>query len=641
MKVATQYEPFLIANMTTGLYLKREPWLLPKDAFETLSNCHLKNGVLEKRRGYAQFGRFAHTDLEQDTSPNGTETSFSGTISNTPLRAGDFDVQDVTLNDDSTETFTDNSDGTVTGDNGATGTYNTTSGGWTLDFSNSLPPKNGTNIDIHYDHYPGNTIMGLWNYLTSGGSQELIAFDTKRMCKWNTDSEKFDDKAFVDGSSDIDFSGDNTNYFWMQNWEMPAGTFKAYICNNTSTTVSGTHYGLFSYNGTSLSAVNVDTDNDGNNEIETCLMAFIYHNRLILLRTNESGTGYNQRVRYSALNDPTDWREDISGHGGHKDAPVEDWIIAADFIGGDLIVFFERSVFKLNYTGDSTDPFDWEKIDSTEGVYSTYGVSSFSDELQAVGPTRIIATDGRDVYGIDDKIPDFLLQWRQNGIEYCYSLVMEEMKQTLLAYPSKSASVNADGNYYPDSVLVLNYTDNSYSTYSLPVHVLGYSSLQSDLTMDDISSTWDEIDWAWDDRELQAGYPTTLMGSRDGWVYKLNYGGSDNGSAIEFNAKGGLWNPYSKAGLKAHLGYIDFLVDVGTEKSFDVECFINTKDAAFQTKTVECTAVHEEGDKVWKRVYVNAIAAGHRINITNNDTGNRPRIHAMIPWFKPAGGLLG
>lgn len=644
------YEPFLIADFKTGKYLRREPWLLPEDAFEILRNGHIKNGVLEKRRGYEVFGRFAHTDTEQDTTPNSVKTSFSGTTTYNPLRAGDFDVQDVTLNDDSTESFTDNGDGTLTGDQGATGTYTTTTGAWTLDFSGSLPPKNGTNIDIEYDHHPGNAVMGLWNYLTSGGSEVLLAFDKKRMGCWNTSTEKFEDKTATAGqdaggaSEVIDFSGDNTNYFWAQNWEMPAGTFRIYFCNNTATTIAeaggDVDYGVLYWDGTNIKPLVVDTDGAAvNNHINGCLLMFIYHSRLILLRTNESGTSYYQRARWCGVNDPTDWDESNTGV-GHVDADTEDWIIGADMLAGELIVFFERSVKKLVYTGDADDPFKWKNIDDTEGAYATMSILPFSDELMAVGPTRLISTDGRSVYGIDDKIPDFMLEWRQDGVPYCYSLVLEEMKQGLIAYPSLSASVDADGNYYPDSCLIFNYDDNSYSTYELPIHCLGYSSLQNDLTWDDSETTWDEADWTWDSRELQAGYPTSLMGCRDGYVYKINSGGSDDGSAIEFEALSGRWNPYSKEGYKAHLGCIEFLVDVGTELSFDVESYIDSQNSSFQTKTVTCTKVSQEDDKVWKKVSVNAIAASHRIKITNNATGNRPRIHAIVPWFKRAGRLI-
>jgi len=56
------YEPYPIFNMRGGMVTSREPWLLAEDEFELLHNCHLKDGVLEKRMGYSSFGQMLHAD---------------------------------------------------------------------------------------------------------------------------------------------------------------------------------------------------------------------------------------------------------------------------------------------------------------------------------------------------------------------------------------------------------------------------------------------------------------------------------------------------------------------------------------------------------------------------------------------------
>ncbi|MBA7690313.1 hypothetical protein ES703_98838 [subsurface metagenome] len=77
---------------------------------------------------------------------------------------------------------------------------------------------------------------------------------------------------------------------------------------------------------------------------------------------------------------------------------------------------------------------------------------------------------------------------------------------------------------------------------------------------DMVGISLDDLDYSLDDKELQAGYPVSLMGCRDGKVYKMNDGGADDGEAIEMIAKGVRMNPYSKEGYKAILQKIDFLV---------------------------------------------------------------------------------
>jgi len=150
----------------------------------------------------------------------------------------------------------------------------------------------------------------------------------------------------------------------------------------------------------------------------------------------------------------------------------------------------------------------------------------------------------------------------------------------------------------------------------------------------------DDIDYSFDDKELQAGYPTTLMGCRTGYIYKLNDGGSDNGVAIEFEVEGGQWNPFVKEGKQACLGWIDFLVDKDELCTFDVKFYLNGEASVYQTKTITCTETGTNKDKVWKRIYSGAIADFHQIEITNNAVNNTPRIHCINPYFAPGGVLI-
>ncbi len=169
---------------------------------------------------------------------------------------------------------------------------------------------------------------------------------------------------------------------------------------------------------------------------------------------------------------------------------------------------------------------------------------------------------------------------------------------------------------------------------------MGFSNVESDLTWDDVDDAWEDIDYAWNAGQGKSGFPVTLMGNHLGKIFQLNSAGSDDGSAIAFEALGIRMNPYTKEGHKAKLGYILFLVDVDENASFDVSSFIDTDSTAFQTKTITCTAVNGSVDKAWHRVDVFATAAFHRIKIVNDAANNRPRIHAIVPFFQDAGGRL-
>ncbi|MHC4891352.1 MAG: hypothetical protein ACYTEO_18010 [Planctomycetota bacterium] len=612
---------FPILDMKVGKYTRREPWLAPQDAFETLSDCHLKRGVLEKRQGYTEFAQMlavATTTKAPTFQTNpimAVANFFDGPTDN--LIVFDQNRMNKYLTGASTgvtiTAFADYS-GTVAGTVKATAATHgfttddivthtgTTNHNGTVSVRGTIVFKNGTVSGTFQDN----------EILRDDGNNSNIAGQSQG------------------AASDDAFTGDNTNFFHVANWTL-SGTSKAYICNNNDP--------IQKYDGTQLSRLTVDIgDDDDVNDITACYLIFVYKERLILFRTQEDGSDFFQRARWSTVKDPESWPT-----ANFKDAPTSDAIVAGGFLGDDLFIWFENSTYRFAYTGDSEDPFEWERISTTDGAAAKNSIITIPllgiNTQIALGPTRVLATDGRTVVGIDEKIPDFALTFTQNSLPYSQSLLLEEERLAMITYADSNAIANADGNIYPNRALVLNYEDGSYATYGLPIHTLGKSRLENAVNwLQD--TTWDNYTDPWNLFSAQAGFPTTLMGSQDGKVYQINTTGADSGSDIEFSAEGGQWNPFVKQGRKARLAYIDFLVDVDATATFDVNGFVNNDADSFQTKTVTCTAVNGSEEMAWHRVYQKAIASFHRIQITNNASSNRPRIHAIIPYMEPSGGRM-
>lgn len=610
------FKPFPIYNLSAGKITARDPWLLPKDAFASMVNCHLKRGVLEKRKGYSVFGRLVHTNTKTgvNTNPGKAVMGIYNYYQYDVETLLAMDTVRINKFNSATKSFEDITRMKI-----------------------HVKPISGQNHLPSVDDVIEGATSGAYatveavivdhgDFVNGTGDGTIILKNTTVQGNFQ-DGETLRDKTTItnifgaaDGpASEQEFTGEDTNFFWFENW------------NNVGYITNGIDQ-IQKYTGSGLSRLYIDLDVEGgpDNDVDNCLMIFSYKSRIVLLRTIERGDNHYQRARWCQVNNPGIWKE-----ADYVDAPTEDWIMAADFIGEDLIVWFERSVWKLTYTGDADLPFRWEKIVATEGCYATYSMVSFSDELIGVGPTRIVGTDGRDAYGLDEKIPDEMLNWNQLAIGYCYGIVIEEEGQTWTSFASSSAEK-------PDSALVNNYEEDSWSVYQIPIHVLGYSSMEEDLVLDEIDASiaLDDIDYSFDDKELQAGYPTTLMGCRDGYVYQLNTGGADNGSAIAFEAKSGRWNPFVEEGLKARLGWIDFLVDADETVTFDVAFYLDTDSSFFKTVTVTCEGSDLDDGKVWKRVFCGAVGKFHQIKISNNAANNRPRIHAIVPYFDKAGRMF-
>jgi hypothetical protein len=456
----------------------------------------------------------------------------------------------------------------------------------------------------------GDPIMGIDVYYTSTGTQELVCMDTRRFYTYDAVGGTWDDEAGVDI-----FTGNDADFFWTENWQNVL-----YFVNNVDR--------LTSWDGAAIATPDIEfSPGGGGNELDTCLLIFAYKGRLVILRTTESGTVHPQRARWSKAGLATDFTND-----GYVDAPTLDWIVGADFLGDDLLVFFERSIWSLKYTGSADLPFRWQKVIDTEGAYATFGVFNFSNEVIGFGPTAIIGTDGFDAYNIDSKIPDIALDIDQAGIGRVFSLVVEEDKQVWNLYPTIGATAS-------DAVLVLNYEDDTWSIFDIALSVLGFYQEEDDPTWDSMGElTWDEVDWSWDSRVLQGGFPVNLGGGHNGVIYKLNQSTSDDGAAIEMDIESGDWNPFLENGKKCRLGWVDVLVDRDPASTITFEFYANKLATAVVTQDITLDDGSAE-DTIWIRVYANVVGETVMMRMYQNAAGCSMTLHAIVPYFKEAGNI--
>jgi hypothetical protein len=622
----SSYEPFYIYDIKQGLRLDKEPWLLPQDAFWHLYNWYLYQGILQKRHGYTEFA----TMVAQQPAAFGVGV----------FGEGKFGVGRVTTNPGNAvmgiyNFYYGTSSQTLFWDTERLNRYNVTSKVCEDQTVLKIQFKTGvkeiltgqiiTGVTSGHTATVDAVVLddGSWSDGDAHGTLIISGADPGH---FETDGEVLTVSgitvANAKGSASYELmTGSDSDFIWFENWRDVG-----YYTNNQDQ--------IQKYDGNYPTKLTIDLDVEGgpDNDVNTCLLIFHIKNRILLLRTTEKGVSYPQRARWS--NVTTRGTTIKFTETDRSDADRDDWIMGADFIGNELIVWFERGAMKLVYTGDLDVPFRWENVPSQEGCYATMSIAPFSDELICVGPTRFVACDGRDVYGIDDKIPDLMLTFNQDALQYCYSLVIEENRGFLTSY----ASALEDK---PNMALWVNYEEDNFATYNLPIHVMGYSSLEATLSLDDMAGiSLDDLDYSLDDKTLQAGYPTTLMGMRNGKVYKLNDGGADDGAAIECSAKTSRWNPYQKEGRKAVLGCVKFLVDTNDNASFDVKFYADSENSAYKTATVTCSETGSLTDKVWKIAYGGAEGAFHMLELGNNASANRPRIHAIVAYFKRGGPII-
>ena len=681
------YKPFLIANQRTGLELDLEPWLLPGDGYAQIDNAYLYQGVLTKRQGYTEFGRMVHNvDDELLATGDGSHKTYAGTLAHYPIRAGDLEIETVA------EIFSDNGQGVLTGSLGGTGTITYTSGVYSVTFKNNV----GNNVKVYaeYNYYPGLPVMGLFNYITQAGSEQLIAFNTKRANVYSAVTGLFTDITGTDT-----WTGGATDYFWAHNWQNKMfiinGIDQVKYYNGTTilplaidttevaytSEVLGTGTGLVkTYTGVLahpplklLTLVITDgtesfTDNgDGTmtgslggtgtiSNYSTGAYSVTFNANVgnginVYASYTQGGVNYvtggvyltdykNRLVLFRPIESGIQMNQRIrwSSVGTYDTWPAANWLDAdgaawldmGAFLQDYLVGFFERGVSILNYTGDSRLPFIWQQIAANEGTIAAFSVTEFEDEVLFMSVTRISSTNGQQIQYIDNKIPSLILSMKYSMIRQSYAVLDEPLRQWWLAYPS----INADTGL--DQIIIYNMDDGAWSRYDLPINVFGYFEKTSDLIWRDCTFNWEDAGFKWNDRNLQGGYPVVLGGTIDGYVYSLDTGVSDNGTDIDMTVKSARMNPFVKTGTKARLGWLQLLVDTNLADTMTINLYSDHNTIPYKTYTVALTDGKGQ-EKSWLNIPSGVAAQFHQVEMIHSGSAGGVAIHAMVPYFQEGG----
>lgn len=547
-------DPFLIANMTVGLERDREPWLLPDQAFPTLSDAYLFRGRIKRRSGYSNLGRLCEEATAQVLGVRGAAPdNYTGPLT-IPGTAVQIQPGSVSITDTVT-TFVDDGAGNmiVSAGSGTGGVIDYFTGDIDITFTGAVP-AGPPNVTATYCLIYGRPVMGLKTREVSVINQEqLIAFDTVKSNVYSNANQLFEDITFHKTTNNaFSWTGDNSDFFWTENY---ANAFWATnglpgFQNNPTTTNPANGDGLRWYDGTGWVNFLPQVDNTGPNYLMGARIIVSYRNRLVMLNTEEgtafgASTQYRQRARWSQNGTPYDiatvpsgftggfnanaWRDDVVGRGGYIDAPTSQSIISAGFINDILVVYFERSTWKLVYTGDPVLPFVWERINAELGAESTFSTIPFDKGLLGVGNYGIIISNGNDVTRIDQKIPDevFNIHNGNDGVLRVYGIRDFSKQLVYWAFPNDDTDPT-----FPTRVLVYDYVEGSYAIFNDSITCFGQYQPFNDTTWADLNRSWVSYPYEWQDAQLQSDFPLIVAGNQQGFVFK-NY---NSGPVINDNS---------------------------------------------------------------------------------------------------------
>lgn len=293
---------------------------------------------------------------------------------------------------------------------------------------------------------------------------------------------------------------------------------------------------------------------DPNNALAGCLMMFAYRGYLVFLSTTEGSSiatlkDYTNRARWTQIGtpyysspvpnfpalqgvDPETARDDLFGRGGANDAPTTEKIVTAGFVKDILIVYFEKSTWRLRFVNNAQNPFVWERINTELGAKSTFSNIIFDKGMMAIGDRGIVLSDGNDTMRIDEKIPEdfFDIRIANQGFARVQGIRTFRSKLNYWTFPS----TENESGIFPDKVLVFNYDTKNWSYFDDCFTCFGYYYPSgTPYTWETLINAWSSYtDVSWDSGIIQAGYENIVAGNQQGYVFVLEQTNGENSPSL-------------------------------------------------------------------------------------------------------------
>lgn len=519
-------QPIFIAGSSIGLELDVKPFLLPEQAFSVLRNAYTWRERVKKRDGLQLLGRLRRVLTAQVLGITDGAGNFSGNIvtilsleSTSQIELGSIKIYV------GAQTFIEPTipDGTLTNGAGGTGTINYATGDVTI---NTNPNLAGIAITSDFNYFPSLPVMGILNREKSSiNNEQTIFFDTKYAYVYVLTGFEEYLPATATTWNALDY-----NFFWGINYRGSTPDSRLlFVTNNINDANNPMRY---SDNLTwTTFAPQLDSVP---NFLFQALILIPYYGRLLALNVTEGtaiGTSINigNRCRFSQIGNPIQadsWRSDLFGKGGFIDAPTSEAIVSATFFKNTLIVGFERSTWQLRYVGEYGLPFLWERISSDFGCESTFSAVLFDQGVLQVGDRAITSSTSINVQRIDEKIPDIVFSFHneENGISRVYGI--RDFQKELVYWTYNESNDNDNStlvNKFPNTVLLYNYRNNTFSLFRENVTCFGTFQSSTGITWGRLDIFWNDPLVTWADLIDQSLFPSIVCGNQEGYIHYYGY----------------------------------------------------------------------------------------------------------------------
>lgn len=184
----------------------------------------------------------------------------------------------------------------------------------------------------------------------------------------------------------------------------------------------------------------------------------LFNNFLFYGNVTVSGTAYSSRIYWSAVRDPATWN-------------AADWIEVAKDDGQEitglkvlqdrLVIFKNRSIYNLYFTGDADVPFilpGGGKSNSAVGCVAQFSIQEVENSLVFLSYDGLYVYDGMNSYKISHQISNTFLDYGYSQLANARSLVYKTRNRYLLGIAGTDSTTN-------NRVILWDYFNNAFSIY--------------------------------------------------------------------------------------------------------------------------------------------------------------------------------
>lgn len=272
-------------------------------------------------------------------------------------------------------------------------------------------------------------------------------------------------------------------------------------------------------------------------------MILPFGNRLLAIGTFEatsasvaSPTYYGNRIRYCEVSstpfysapvpatNPVNgftslaWASNIQGFGGFIDLDTTQRIISAAVTQGSLVLGLEREQRRLSNTGIENDPFSLAVINPEYGTVGTFAIIPMDKGIVTAGEYGFLTTSSYDAKRFDEKIIDQIFQISQNNNGYERICGARDFVNEVLYFTYFSDTANGN-NIFPDTTVVYNYREGSFSTWYENFTTYGEYKNSTGQTWQTYFTPWENWFEHWEDLGADRfSKPLVAAGTPQGFV---------------------------------------------------------------------------------------------------------------------------